>query len=75
MVTVQWLDAARKTQPLLAKPGSYMRPRLAPDGQRLALNPAPRGTFSPSLLSAHRERLPISLACDLGQAEIGATGP
>jgi len=36
-VTVQWLDAAGKTRPLLAKPGFYQRPRVSPDGQRLAL--------------------------------------
>jgi len=35
LVTVQWLDAAGKTAPLLAKPGIYERPRLSPDGQRL----------------------------------------
>jgi serine/threonine-protein kinase len=38
LVTAQWLDAAGKTQPLLAKPGVYLRPRLSPDGQRLALD-------------------------------------
>jgi len=37
-VTVQWLDSEGKTQPLLAKPGAYTRPRLSPDGQRLALD-------------------------------------
>ena len=37
-VTVQWLDSEGKAQPLLAKPGLYMNPRLSPDGQRLALN-------------------------------------
>ena len=37
-VTVQWLDTEGKTQPLLAKPGLYTRPRLSPDGQRLALD-------------------------------------
>jgi Tol biopolymer transport system component len=37
LVTVQWLDAAGKTQPLLSKPGLYSNPRLSPDGQRLAL--------------------------------------
>ena len=37
LVTVQWLDSAGETQPLLAKPGSYGRPRVSPDGQRLAL--------------------------------------
>ncbi len=40
LVTVQWLDAAGKTQPLLAKPGGYQRPRVSPDGQRLALDDA-----------------------------------
>jgi Tol biopolymer transport system component/predicted Ser/Thr protein kinase len=38
LVTVQWLDAAGQTEPLLAKPGVYERPRLSPDGQRLAFN-------------------------------------
>ena len=37
LVTVQWLDGAGKTQPLLAKPGFYLSVRLSPDGQRLAL--------------------------------------
>jgi serine/threonine protein kinase len=35
--TVQWLDATGKTQPLLAKSGSYLRPSLSPDGTRLAI--------------------------------------
>jgi serine/threonine-protein kinase len=34
---VEWLDSDGKTRPLLAKPGTYLRPRLSPDGQRLAL--------------------------------------
>ena len=38
LVTVQWLDSAGKTQPLLAKPGNYSDLRLSPDGQRLALD-------------------------------------
>jgi len=37
LVTVQWLDATGKTQPLLAKPDSYLRPSLSPDGTRLAI--------------------------------------
>ncbi len=37
LVTVQWLDSEGKMQPLLAKPGTYTRLRLSPDGQRLAL--------------------------------------
>jgi len=35
---VQWLDAAGKTQPLLAKPDSYVRPSLSPDGNKLAIS-------------------------------------
>ena len=37
LTTVQWLDAAGKTQPLLAKPGRYGYPNLSPDGKRLAV--------------------------------------
>jgi serine/threonine-protein kinase len=37
LLTVQWLDATGKTQPLLTKPGVYGRPSLSPDGRRLAL--------------------------------------
>jgi Tol biopolymer transport system component len=37
LVTVQWLYSEGKTQPLLARPGNYIRPSLSPDGQRLAL--------------------------------------
>ena len=35
--TVQWLDSAGKTLPLLSKPGAYTFTRLSPDGERLAL--------------------------------------
>ena len=38
LFTVQWLDAAGKTQPLLAKPDAYVRPSLSPDGSRLAVS-------------------------------------
>jgi serine/threonine-protein kinase len=37
LMTVQWLDGAGKTQPLLGKPGAYGRPHLSPDGRRRAL--------------------------------------
>jgi Tol biopolymer transport system component len=37
LVTVQWLDAAGRVQPLLTKPGVYGRPSVAPDGNRLAM--------------------------------------
>ncbi len=35
--TIQWVDAAGKRQPLLAKPGGYADPKFSPDGKRLAL--------------------------------------
>jgi Tol biopolymer transport system component len=38
LFTVQWLDAAGKTQPLLAKPDTYLRPSLSPDGTKLAIS-------------------------------------
>ena len=38
LFTVQWLDGAGKTQPLLAKADNYLYPRFSPDGQRLALS-------------------------------------
>lgn len=40
MGTVQWLDSAGKPQSLLARQGIYQRPRLSPDGKRLALTVA-----------------------------------
>ena len=38
LFTVQWLNGAGKTQPLLAKPDSYLYPHLSPDGQRVAVS-------------------------------------
>ena len=35
---VAWMDASGKTQPLLARPGTYRGPRLSPDGRKLAFN-------------------------------------
>jgi serine/threonine-protein kinase len=36
-VSVQWLESDGKTRALLPKPGDYGRPRLSPDGRRLAI--------------------------------------
>jgi serine/threonine-protein kinase len=36
-VTAQWLDRTGKSEPMLAKPGSYLWPRLSPNEKRLAL--------------------------------------
>jgi len=43
LVTLQWLDATGKTQPLPTKPGRYTQPRLSPDGKLLALSIAEGG--------------------------------
>jgi Tol biopolymer transport system component/predicted Ser/Thr protein kinase len=36
-VIANWMDALGHLQPLVTRPGSYSRPRLSPDGQRLAM--------------------------------------
>ena len=38
LATVQWLDSAGTTHPLIAKPDAYFGPRFSPDGQRLAIS-------------------------------------
>ncbi len=37
LLTLQWLDAAGKTQPLPVKPALFTQPRLSPDGKLLTL--------------------------------------
>jgi len=36
--TMEWLDSAGRTQPLLAAPAAYYNPRFSPDGKRLAFS-------------------------------------
>jgi Tol biopolymer transport system component/tRNA A-37 threonylcarbamoyl transferase component Bud32 len=36
-VSIQWLDADGRTQPLMDKPGLFVNPHLSPDAQRLAI--------------------------------------
>jgi serine/threonine-protein kinase len=40
LVTLQWVDASQKPEPLSAKPDSYLHPRVSPDGKRIALTVA-----------------------------------
>jgi DNA-binding winged helix-turn-helix (wHTH) protein/Tol biopolymer transport system component len=40
LVTVQWLDEAGNTEPLLPVPANYLSPTLSPDATRLALTSA-----------------------------------
>jgi serine/threonine protein kinase/Tol biopolymer transport system component len=54
LFTVQWLDSQGKTQPLLATPGDYRRPRLSPDGQRLALTVTKDGADDVWVYDLHR---------------------
>jgi Tol biopolymer transport system component len=37
LTTLEWIDAAGKRLPLLAKPGVYSTPTLSPDGRKVAL--------------------------------------
>ena len=37
MVTLQWLDATGRKEPLQAKAGAYSDPQLSPDGKRVAM--------------------------------------
>jgi serine/threonine-protein kinase len=37
MLTLEWVDAAGKREPLPAKPAIYWDPRVSPDGKRVAL--------------------------------------
>ena len=41
---VQWADSAGKTEPLLSRPGSYLYPRVSPDGQQLSIVATEGGT-------------------------------
>ena len=43
LVTVQWLDAAGKTELLPARPGMYRQPVVSPGGTQIALNIASPG--------------------------------
>ena len=44
LVSLQWLDASGRTQPLPAKPGSYTQPHLSSDGNLVALSIVGGGT-------------------------------
>jgi len=37
LMTLQWMDATGRTQPLVSKPGKYLAPEISPDGSRVAL--------------------------------------
>ncbi len=43
LVSLQWLDAAGKTEPLPAKAGTYGQPMVSPDGKQLAVSIANAG--------------------------------
>jgi serine/threonine-protein kinase len=57
VVTAQWLDAAGRTQPLLAKAGFYLHPHLSPDGQRLALTVTEGGNSNISVYEWQRDTM------------------
>jgi Tol biopolymer transport system component len=47
LLTVQWLDATGKTEPLLTKPDTYQHPSLSPDGSKLAINTSDIWVYDP----------------------------
>jgi serine/threonine-protein kinase len=55
--TIQWLDSNGKTEPLLAKPGSYWRPRLSPDGERLAVSLTDAGNTDIWIYESRRDTM------------------
>ncbi|HEV2200624.1 MAG TPA: protein kinase [Bryobacteraceae bacterium] len=57
LVTMQWLDGAGKTQPLLAKPDSYLYPKLSPDGRRLAIFTAEGSNGNISVYEPQRDTM------------------
>jgi len=57
LVTLQWLDGAGKMQPLLAKPGFYLYPKLSPDGRRLAIFTAEGSNGNISVYEPQRDAM------------------
>ena len=66
LVTVQWLDSRGMAQPLLAKPGRYLRPRLSPDGRRLALEISDGSTPSIWIYEWQRDTMTRLTTVDAG---------
>ncbi len=60
---IQWLDSAGRTEPLLAKPGVYLWPRLSPDGERLAVSVTEGGVSNVTIYDRKLDRLtPLATA-------------
>jgi len=55
LTSIQWLDAAGKHQPLVAKPALYTAARLSPDGKRLAAAVGEGGDESIQVYDLQRE--------------------
>lgn len=47
---VSWIDRSGKIEPFLSQPGSYLSPRLSPDGRRLAVAMTEGGAMVTSVL-------------------------
>lgn len=54
---IQWLDHSGKTQPLLARAGSYADAKLSPDGERLAFTASGGQDFDIWVYSARRDTM------------------
>jgi len=71
-VAVQWLDGAGKLQPLISKPGNYLRPRMSPDGQRVALEVTEGSGRDVWIYDWQRDTL-TRLTFDAGRAALAPT--
>ncbi len=56
-VTIEWIDAAGKRSPLLAKAGAYGGARLSPDGQRVALGLTEGGSSDIAIYDPQRDAM------------------
>jgi serine/threonine-protein kinase len=56
-MTMQWIDAAGKRSPLIAKAGPYANPRLSPDGKRVALQVFEGGSSDIGIYDPQREAM------------------
>ena len=57
LLAIEWLDASGKTAPLVSTPARYVRPRLSPDGLRLAFGIADASGLSSWIFDIRKRTL------------------
>jgi len=56
-MTVQWVDATGRREPLRATPGTYQQPSLSPDGKRVALTVSEGGNRDVWVFDSQRDAM------------------